>query len=255
MLLDELWKEISTLVPPLKIVDYAIGVKYSYAVVKGEHGRAMGTSYFPVEDLTRGCSRVPQISSLGAMLSSTNIFEKSLGIAILNAISQYLLWNMNHWKKFELSYRNIVDEVARICKSGRKIVVIGNMVPLVSRLKEMGFEVTVLERNPRFRYGAIPDIFGPRIIPHADALIITGTTLLNDTLDSILHLGKNAKIRALIGPTAAVYPTPSLSSLTHIASLKIQDMDRVVETIKLGGGRWDFTPYAREYIIYGVKGK
>jgi len=34
-----------------------------------------------------------------------------------------------------------------------------------------------------------------------------------------------------------------------IASLKINNLEKAVEIIKCGGGRWDFTPYTKEYLI------
>jgi len=251
MLLDELSSEVLALAPQdLEVEDYAIGAKYAYVIVKGSKGRAMGTSYFPMEDMTRGYSRVPSFDILTSMLSSLNIFERSLGIAFLNAISQYLLWNMGYYRNFELYDGNIVEDVARLSK-GERIVVVGNMVPLVKKLEEKGFKVEVLERNPRFRYKALPDCMAPRIIPEADILIVTGTSMINDTIDNLISLGRNAKIRILVGPTAAVYPSILLNQFTHIASLKIEDLERVREIIKLGGGRWDFSPYAREYIVKG----
>ena len=256
MLVDSLWDEIRRyLKEELRIVDYSVGVKYSYVIVEGEFGRAMGTAYFPLEDLTRGYSRVPKISILASMLSSTNIFERSLGTALLNSISQYLLWNSNHAEKLSINYGNIIEEIIQICKQNSKIAVIGNMVPLVSKLQEEGFKVLTFERNPRLRIRALPDSFAYRIIPEVDALIITGTTLINDTIDHLLALGRAAKIKALVGPTAAVYPGKALSSLTHIAALKIEDTKKVAEIIKLGGGRWDFAPYTKEYIIHIAKSK
>ena len=255
MLVEKLWSEtISYIDEEIEIVDYAIGAKYSYAIVEGKHGRAMGTAYVPLEDIEKGHSRVPKISVVGSMLSSTNIFEKSLGVAVLNAVSQYLLWNMGKGKNFKITYENIIEKVAKMCK-GCKTVVVGNMVPVVSRLKEMGMDVVALERNPRFRAGALADIFAPRIVPEAEVLIVSGTTLVNDTLDYILSLAERARIMALVGPSGSVYPSDILEGITHIAGLKIEDMDKVAEIIKLGGGRWDFSKYAKEYIIQTFREK
>ena len=207
-----------------------------------------GTAYMPLEDIGRGHSRTPSISIVESMLSSLNIFEKSLVVAILNAVSQYLLWNMGKYKNFKITYENIIEKVADMCK-GCKAVVVGNMVPVVSRLKEMGIDVVVLERNPRFRGGAMADIFAPRIVPEAEVLIISGTTLINNSLDYILSLAERAKVIALVGPSSSVYPSDILGGVTHMAGLKIEDMEKVAEIIKLGGGRWDFSKYVREYII------
>ncbi len=249
MLIDEVTEYVLSRKISYQILDYTIGAKYSYVIVKGPYGSAMGTAYMPQEDLTRGVSRVPSISSLSEMLSSINILERSLGIALLNAISQYLLWNEGDFKKYRMFEKNLVEYIPEICQDCRKLVIIGNMVPLVRKLQEKGFEVTVLERNPRFRGGALPDIMAPRVVPQAEGVIITGTAFINDTVDYILSLARNAEIRILVGPSGAIHPEPLLRYFTHVASLKIIDEKNACKTIKLGGGRWDFTPYAREYIV------
>ncbi len=256
MLAEELWQEISAKVgEELELEDYMIGAKYSYAIVSGERGKAIGTSYLPLEDISRGFSRKPRFSEVGSMLSSTNIFEKSLGVAILNAVSQYLLWHCGKYVNFDISYGNMVNELAALCRGNAKIVMVGNMGPVASRLRERSYDVTVLERNPRFRRDALADIFAPRVIPQADALIVTGTTLINDTLGYVLSLARRAKLIALVGPTASIYPTQQLRGITHIAALKIENIDKVAEIIRLGGGRWDFGKYAKEYIIHIAKSK
>jgi len=253
MLTETLWSEINSHIEEeIEIVDYTIGAKYSYAIVEGKYGKAMGTAYMPLEDIGKGHSRTPKISIVESMLSSTNIFEKSLGVAILNAVSQYILWNMEKHKNFKVVYENIIEKVSRMCKDC-KVAVVGNMVPLVAKLKERGIDVTVIERNPRFRAGAMADIFAPRIVPEAEALIVSGTTLINDTLDYILSLAERAKVIALVGPSSSVYPSDILGGVTHIGGLKIEDMKKVAEIIKLGGGRWDFSKYAREYIIQTIR--
>ena len=43
MLAEKLWSEIiSSVEEEIEIADYAIGAKYSYAIVEGKYGRAMG---------------------------------------------------------------------------------------------------------------------------------------------------------------------------------------------------------------------
>ena len=230
----------------LKIYEYSIGAKYSYAIVKGKRGYAMGTAYLPLEDISRGFCRSLSLDNLQSMIASLNMQEKSLGIAVINAISQYLLWNINEYKG-DIEYGNLIDCVKECCPDG-KIAVVGNMVPLVKKLQEER-EVWVLERNPKLRINAYPDSLAPRILPKADTVIITGATLVNDTIDYILSLSKRAKLKILVGPTAALYPEWIKGYVDVIASLKIDNLEKVVEIIKCGGGRWDFTPYAREYII------
>ncbi len=247
MIVEEIWEEISKMVDEeLLVRDFAVGVKYSYVIIEGKNGQAMGTAYMPSEDVTRGYSRIPNFDNIKPMLTSTNIMEKSLGMAFLNAVSQYLLWNMNMQKNLPINYSNITDF---ILDTNPKNVVIGNMRPVVNRLAEFGVKTTVLERNPRMRYNALPDCFASRVLPAAETVVITGAVLVNDTVDYILSQLKNARHIILVGPTAGIYPARCLYGITHIASLRIENIEKSAKIIRLGGGRWDFSQYTTEYII------
>ncbi len=244
MLIDDMASRI-TVPKDLEISDYAIGPKYAYVEVSGEKGGALGLSYFPSEDVSRGFSRVPHLDEIPEFVRSLNIFEKALGVAMLNAVSQYLMWNLRRIKGVRRG--NITEIVPRFCSPGR-IVVVGNMVPLIKNLPG-DCEVFVLERNPRMRTNAYPDTMAPRIIPKADVLIISGAALVNDSIDSLLALSSKAAIRFLVGPTAGITPEITGGEFDYIAGLRVIDADRVKEIIKLGGGRWDFSNYCEESFL------
>ncbi len=231
----------------LILVDYGIGPKYSYAVVEGSYGTAMGTAYFPAEDLCPGTANEVSIANLPELASVPNVQSRSIAVSLINAISQYVLWNYGDADGMEVIKNNLIETVEKCC-SGSKIAVVGNMVPLVKKLREK-YDVRVLERNPKLRIRAFPDCFAPRIIPDSDVVIITGTTFVNDTIDYVLQLSKDAEMRMLVGPTAGMHPLWLSEYIDIVASLRIVDIDKTAEVIRKGGGRWDFTPYTEDYII------
>lgn len=52
-----------------------------------------------------------------------------------------------------------------------------------------------------------PDEDAGQVLPGADVVLITGTTLLNDTLENLLTLcHPNARVVVVVGPTAGLYP-------------------------------------------------
>ena len=78
-----------------------------------------------------------------------------------------------------------------VFRPGQTVVVVGAFVPLLRELKRMGQPYLVLEQDPAtlkanempfYRHAAQ----APAVAPQADVLLVTGTTLLNDTLDEIL---------------------------------------------------------------------
>ncbi len=120
------------------------------------------------------------------------------------------------------------------------------MVPLVRNLSQR-MKVSVIERNPKLRFGAYSDSLAPRLLSKADVAIITGATLVNDTIDYILQITKGKKF--LVGPTAGIYPPWLKDKVDLVAGTKIVDIEKTKEIIRGGGGRWDFADYCDEYIF------
>ena len=54
----------------------------------------------------------------------------------------------------------------------------------------------------------VPADQAPRVVPGADVLIATGTTLINGTLDPLLGLLREGAAAAVIGPTAPLLTAP-----------------------------------------------
>lgn len=239
----------------LVIIDYGIGVTYSYVVVEGDYGRSIGLAVVLLEDLAgtrHDRARKPSIDVLPNLVSSFNPLEKSLGVALLNALSQYLLWNRRLLLGANITNKDIIENI--ISKAPEPIVVIGNMIPLVRKLVSQGLkEIYVFERNPSIRCGdALPDILLPRIIGKAKTLIVTGAVLVNDTLDYIVEkTPKDAEI-FLVGPTAGAHPAAifAYTPVKGVASMHCFDIENVVESIRLGGGRWDYCKYCMDYAAF-----
>ena len=236
----------------IKVNDYILGVKYSYVEIFYGNKSYLGLSITPIEDLvgTPWSFIEPSMDSLVQMVSSINPYIKTLGLALLNALSQYMIWEVGLPK--DLCLEHDIDFFKTITSFVEEpIVVIGNMAPLVRRLGEEGFkDIIVLERNPCYRMNCLPDTIAPRVIGGARTLIITGATIVNDTIDQILVLASNSK-KILVGPTAAIYPKPICDRVIDvIVSMAPADNDRVKKIIRTGGGRWNFHRYCRPYIIY-----
>ncbi len=239
----------------VEVNEYTLGVKYSYVEILCRNKNYLGLSITLVEDLVGSPWSFiePSIDSLVPMATSINPYVKTLGIALLNALSQYMIWEIGLPKNLYLELDiDFFKAIASFIEE--PVVVIGNMALLVRRLGEEGFrDIVVLERNPCYRMNCLPDTVAPRVIGRARTLIITGATIVNDTIDQILSLARYSK-KILVGPTAAIYPKPVCDGLVDvIASMTPVDNDIVKKIIRAGGGRWSFHRYCRPYIIYGER--
>src|SRR5437899_9305418 len=74
-----------------------------------------------------------------------------------------------------------------------KVVVVGAFVPFLRELKRRRQPFLVLEQNPATLKADEMPFFRPAeeanaVIPEADVVLITGTTLVNDTLEDLFAL-------------------------------------------------------------------
>jgi len=227
----------------ITLVEYGIGTLYAYAIVRENNKRAIGVAFVPREDITRGTYiENASINDVDKLVSSYNIAEKCVGVAILNAISQLLI------KEEKFLTRGLLELIE--FKPNDLVVVIGNMVPIVRALEKRKIKTIVLERNPLFRSeDTLPDCLIKRVLPKATVCIVTGATLVNDTIDLIIDYSKNCRIRAIIGPTAQILPEIFFDlGFTHVASLKITDIEKAKWAIIHGGGARVIEKHGIKYV-------
>jgi len=248
-------KQLERVRASLKVADYGVGVMYSYVLVEREGEEFLGVALTPLEDLAgvrvTPVRRVHSVTEALSLVSSLNPMEKSVGVAAINAVSSYLLWGAGQYRELNVEVgTDIVSAVPHVA-SGR-VLVVGHMGPLVRVLRERGAEeVHVVERCAAMRCrGAFSDSAIPRLAPKADTLVVTGATLVNDTLDYVLSLRKAGSTVVLVGPTAGAHPVPLFSEgVDAIASMRAVKVSAVLDVIRRGGGRWSFTEFCEQYIV------
>jgi len=72
----------------------------------------------------------------------------------------------------------------------------------------------------------LSDTFEYHLLPKMDAVLISGTSLVNDTIDFILERSKNVRLKILVGPTAQALPEFFKGYVTHVASIKVVDIEK-----------------------------
>ena len=87
--------------------------------------------------------------------------------------------------------------------TGRRVVVVGHF-PFVEKLRSRLSQVDVLELRPR--PGDMPASDAAQILPQADVVAITATTLTNGTLEGLLALCRKDALKILLGPTTPLSP-------------------------------------------------
>ncbi|MDO8845084.1 DUF364 domain-containing protein [Methylicorpusculum sp.] len=114
---------------------------------------------------------------------------------------------------------------------GKKVVVIGHY-PGIETYRDH-FDLTVLERNP----AGIdwPDSACEFVIPGADWVFITGSSLANKTFPRLAELAVDTTT-VLMGPSVPWLPQFYEFGIDYLAGVEITDAEKLYRTVEQGGG-------------------
>lgn len=133
-----------------------------------------------------------------------------------------------------------------------KVVAVVGHFPFVERLAGHFRELHVLERHPR--PGDLDNADGraaARVLPGADLVAITATTLLNGTLGSLLeHVSPRATVLVL-GPSTPCAPSLLEQGVSILAGAAVADTATALQAVERGVCFRDL-PGMRSWILNGA---
>lgn len=184
---------------------------------------------------------------LAELALSWDLSEAIVGVATLNALSQLAM--EREPSRYAIVEENLINQID-VTKDD-VVVLVGNIRPFISKIRERTDKVFVLERSPRMRdVGVYPDVAAEELLPRASIAIITGTALANGTIDRLLELSKNAREVALVGPTASTLPDPLFKhGVTVIGGVKVIDSERAMQVVSEGGGTPGLKEACKQVVI------
>lgn len=192
-----------------------------------------------------------------ADLNSPNVLKKTLALSVLNALSA-TCWQAETAPGYEIITGKDAFDEANIQDSGLTVV-IGALVPMLKRLIKKGADFRVLEQDPSTLKPAemphfLPADQAPDIVPQADLLVITGVTILNDTLPKLLSLAKPEAEIIVTGPTASMLPDAFFKRGVNIlGGILVTKPDELLDLISEAGSGYHFFGKCADRII--VKNK
>lgn len=170
--------------------------------------------------------------------------RRALGIAVVNALAQTAVTRDGH-AGAELLYDTDAFDAAEISAS-EKVVVVGAFTPFLRALRALGADYRVLEKDPAtlkpvelpfFREAGL----APEVVPWADVLLVTGTTLINGSLDGLLAMARPDARVAVVGPTVTLVPDAFFRRGCHIlGGVEITDPDGFLDMLAEGGSGYHF---------------
>jgi uncharacterized protein len=171
-------------------------------------------------------------------------FFESIKLATLNAVSARVIAQSHYTVVAGRDPLEWIDSSA-----GKVVTLVGAFPSFMDKLAERPGTLHVLELDAqafpeRHRRLYVPAARAAEILPHSDAVILTGSTLVNHTLDELLALIPPRAFTALVGPSCGLLPDVLFrKGVDLIGTIRILDPDMMFTVVSEGGAG---------YHLYGV---
>jgi len=234
----------------IRIDDLVIGIFFTGVKLSTGHA---GVAFTPIGEIPEAvccpttAARMPQAGELeGTSISEIikysldpNVVKSAIGVATLNALSQLILESGNG-KEYETIRDQDGFNLLNI-QAHETVSLIGAFGPYIRRLKTMGNPFFVIEKNSQTLRLDEMKHFKPEsemrdALEKSGVAILTGTSIVNHTIDQILSLLRNGIRTAIIGPTASLIPDAFFhKGIRIMAGLQISNPDLMIKILKQGG--------------------
>lgn len=212
-----------------------------YTGVKLQGGQA-GVCHSLLSEMALGCCQVIQSAGTLAgrpaveflrMIGSWDLGERVIGVATANALSQIVF--DAYPERYDVEERNLIDVME--VRPEDVVALVGLIRPFVPVFRSKAKRLHILERGARGEEGVLPDTACEEVVPEADVVVITGSSLANGTVDRLLELAADARSVALVGPTVSCVPDPLFRrGVDYAGGVRIRNADKAMQVIAEGGG-------------------
>lgn len=249
----------------LHLEEVIIGIRYTAVKIESPKKSYLGVS-FTLANFESHSKRDPHgkfhektISELINNIDSEDSVKRSVAIATLNAIAEIQQQEGSKSSIRDFVENNVTDSYldSILHEESVKIGMIGQIKPVIKLLQQNNINITILDKfNPVIENknkNVIPakNIFDLRNMNH---IIVTGSSLVFPNFEEIVKeiLPSIPGFKALIGPSASVYPYYFFNSGFNViaSSTPIEKhFSDIINIIKSGGGFYIFRKYFKKYTV------
>lgn len=248
MIIESVLKSARPYMQGRKVKDAVIGL--SLVAVELDNGH-IGVSYVLREGLKGGCSAFPYGQQLvgedaagiaaWAVTGADNL-QRAIGTAVLTAASR-----AQELKDSEAPGRPFGIEL----RYGDTVGMIGHISPVAKMIRSRVKEIIVFDEGKANCGGSGDPLFPmeeqPRLLPACDIVFLTGTTMINGSVDGLLKMCPRAREVVMIGASTPIFPAAFLKSKVSVLAgswWKNEHKEAIFKKISLAGGMKDLGPYA-----------
>ena len=208
---DSVVREVRTCVFWTAVVSKNCGLASTFREGHPNHGMVRG-----VGDL-----RNRSALELAEYAKSDNLLEASIGMATINSLIDI--------DETKCDAENALDVLIEKGE-GKDIAVVGHF-PWIPKLQKVARKLWVLEQRPQA--GDLPAEAAEDILPRADVVAITGTSLINHTAEKLLDLARGSFV-VMVGPTSPLSPVLFDCGVDVVSGTKVVEPEKVLRSISEG---------------------
>lgn len=153
---------------------------------------------------------------------SEDLLEASIGMAAINS-----LLDVDESLAVEVNASEVLGRLGR----GKTVALIGHF-PFIPQLRPKVGKLWVIEQNPRD--DDYPAEAAADLIPQAELVAITGSALINHTLDELLSFCRPETPVMVLGPSTPLSPVLFEYGVNIISGTRVVDEAAVLRTVGQG---------------------
>lgn len=244
MIIENLIKSASEASRNRKIKDIRVGLGYTCTML--ESGEC-GLAYSFRNELGCCCGVLAQAGDLIGQeceaiipwLKEKHILKAAVGLSVINAI-------LNTSQEWETG--NVIKAIEM--KRDETFGLVGDFEPILNFVKKQTENIYVFEQISEKNNGIYPAKDIPLYLPKCDVVVITGTSIINNTIDDILPFCLEAREVFIVGPSTPLHPESFKGhNVTLLAGTVVTDADKMLRIISQGGGTMQMKPASKHVLV------
>lgn len=157
---------------------------------------------------------------LAQLAYSTDLLQASLGVATINSLQE-----VDESRAVEMK----ASEVLFHSGQGKDIAFVGHF-RFIPQIRKFARRLWVIEQEPD--EGEFPAGSAADLLPRADVVVITATTLVNHTLDNLLTFCHPAATVMIVGPSTPFSPVLFDHGVTMICGTYVVNETSMLRTVR-----------------------
>jgi uncharacterized protein (DUF4213/DUF364 family) len=159
---------------------------------------------------------------LAEFIHSESAVEASIGMAAINSLLE-----VDESQAVEVNAADVLAERGR----GKNVALVGHF-PFISQLRKSVGQLWVLEKHPG--EGEYPAEAALELLPRADVVAITGTAIINRTMEDLLGLCPPEATVMVLGPSTPLSPILFDYGVDILSGTRVVDEVAVLRTVGQG---------------------